>query len=73
MISGVGVAGVGAGVVDGQDGVACDFGAGAGAGVQLVTFQEGFVHSQAQLVAVGSGEHFGTGAYWKDLMRQDRY
>ena len=46
MISGVGVAGVGAGVVDGQDGVACDF--GAGAGVQLVTFQEGLVHSQVQ-------------------------
>ena len=48
MISGVGVAGVGAGVVDGQDGVACDFGAGAGAGVQLVTFQEGLVHSQVE-------------------------
>ena len=50
VVVGVGVAGVGfgAGVVDGQDGVACDFGAGIGAGVQLVTFQEGLVHSQVQ-------------------------
>ena len=48
MISGVGVAGVGvgAGVVDGKDGVACDF--GDGAGEHLAPFQEGFAHSQVQ-------------------------
>ena len=40
MISGVGVG------VDGHDGVACDF--GVGAGVHLAHFQEGLVHSQAQ-------------------------
>ena len=65
---GVGVAGVGvavdvvagAGVGDGQDGVACDF--GDGAGEHLEHFQE--ENSQAQLVAVESGEHFGKGAHW---------
>ena len=51
---GVGVAGVGvavdvvagACVGDGQDGVACDF--GDGAGEHLAPFQEGFAHSQVQ-------------------------
>ena len=63
-VAGVGVAGVdvvaGAGVGDGQDGVACDF--GDGAGEHLAHFQE--ENSQAQLVAVESGEHFGKGAHW---------